>query len=238
MLRRVSRQVLPSAVARFGTAFFAGSSALRWQSSNGRGNPALSATPVLRQAPHSVSAAGSLVNFTKSAPHRFPRTNPNKVVTKVRPNPQDTAWFGLPKNEPLWVRKPYLALWEAVKERLTLTHPSGLIVIGNPGIGKSVGAINTIAALSIRDDAKRLVVVVVNEKRYIFVDGFWHQAPKSMPPLHDAFVALEAIAPRIPVARGLSRPQLLLLHDVKSAKGGQSFPYQSGFVSDLVNRRL
>ena len=143
----------------------------------------------------------------------------------------------------LYVRSRYYPpLWEEMKKNILSPpntspfnrRPMITIVIGQPGIGKSVGFGNYCVLRCMSDLPKTIIIVISVETVDVLFppsknNTGWQQYSVVTSALRSLSLELQILLRTMDVADH----NALVVHDVKSAKGTTSLPYQDGFLGPL-----
>ena len=180
-----------------------------------------------RRGRPSVSAPGPLLLWIPP----LPPAPSQKVPIVVMPNAAQWPWIVSRKTTgPLLIRTHYDELYNLVDRCLADTY--NLLLTGNPGIGKSLGALNYLLLRTLAEQPN--VVVVTMDVGHVEVFRVDTQQPSKAhrqqfplglftgPPLAEAWEHLESLG--LPTSI-----KLLLLHDQR----GTSLPFQEGFHQRL-----
>jgi hypothetical protein len=134
----------------------------------------------------------------------------------------------------LYVRMRYYPpLWEEIKEKLispSKEHMDLTIVIGQPGIGKSVGFGNYCVLRSMMDLTKTIVLVIAMDKIHVLVPRggkSWEQYT-----IDTQSSTRDSVCTLIETL-GVRDHDALAVHDITSAKGTVEFRFQAAFLLNL-----
>jgi len=135
----------------------------------------------------------------------------------------------------LYVRMRYYPpLWEEIKKKLSSPSKEFMdltIVIGQPGIGKSVGFGNYCVLRSMMDLINTIVIVIARRKVHVLVPRggkSWEQFTFLSNP-HVRALEVYALIETL----GVRDHDALVVHDIKSAKGAVAFAFQDDFLEGL-----
>ena len=141
----------------------------------------------------------------------------------------------------LYVRSRYYPpLWDEIKanilsppnDPLLNYKPMITIVIGQPGIGKSVGFGNYCVLRCMADLPKTIIIVISMETVDVLVphnNNEWKQFTADTSAIRSLGLELQNLLGTMDV----KDHNALVVHDIKSAKGSKSLPYQDGFLRPL-----
>eukprot|EP00658_Telonema_sp_P-2_P023191 TRINITY_DN19286_c0_g1_i4.p1 TRINITY_DN19286_c0_g1~~TRINITY_DN19286_c0_g1_i4.p1 ORF type:complete len:521 (-),score=60.94 TRINITY_DN19286_c0_g1_i4:80-1642(-) len=134
----------------------------------------------------------------------------------------------------LYVRMRYYPpLWDSIRRYIEdppKENTNMIIVIGQPGIGKSVGFGNYCVLRCMADLPKTIIIVVASDKVNVLVPRGDENVPSQY--TFDASEIRDAVCDLIE-ALNVRDHNVLVVHDVKSAKGTTELKFQGAFLLRL-----